>query len=554
MGHDRAINIAYDRISDTQLDAHEIFRGAKNAFEIRRQYHAREIDLFCCECEQPLGVSTSKYDQLFFKHQPNSNGCILKDGKLTLLESEQFDAIYKSKESPRHKFLKNKIAELLRNTDGVETDSVFADKKYFYDNLSKRRPDVYAIYQGRQLVFEIQLSNLPLKYILDRYNFYKKLGIYLIWILDNFDVQAQSQMVRDIKYLSAYQNFFKLDEKTSDLNLLCTYKKPFINESNKLISPWRVQSVPLSGIEFDQNQYQIYFYNYDLALVIEQKKLNERIAAQIAAQEKAEQEALLVVADKQANGFIAKIAHHRNNGLLFYKFPLYLDDLDDLALEQLQLKLDFKNKFKDNKPLFHYYLSTAKNNEYDFVNFLINEERLGINVNLTAENGRTAFQEIQENNNTRTYLNGAIKSLFKRGYTLKAGDREAFFAGKNEAEYEGEYLLFELASRCPFADMVEQVYYHSNVFYTLSSIEQGRIIQFKLKAWKDIAINAVHNYKHFWPYVELALKKYGIWDQVIADDRKGTFLKKLEVFYQQIPQPDYSIDELVKALYPQIFE
>lgn len=554
MGYERAINVAYDRISEELLDAVEIFRGAKNAFEIRRQYHAREIDLFCYECEQGLGVSTSKYDRLFFKHHPNSDTCILKDGKLTPEESEQFDAIYKSKESDRHKYLKNKIAELLRNTPGVEPKSVIADKKYLSDGSSKRRPDVFGIYQGKQLVFEIQLSNLPLKYILDRYNFYKGKGIYLIWVLDNFDVQAQSQMVRDIKYLSDHQNFFKLDETTSDLKLICTYKKPFINERNKLISPWRSQPVPLADIKFDQSVYQIYYYNYDQALVSEQKRLEQILLNQEAAAEKAAQEELLGEANETANDFIYRMADHRKRRLLFYRFPHYLDQLDELALEQLRLKLDFAHKLKNDQPLFHHYLLTAGKNEYDFLDFLAGENRLGIDINQVSASGGTAFQAIQQNPATKSYRSGLVRTLLKRGYIFKVGDRESFFEGKNEPEHEGEFLIYELSAKCPFTDLVDPIFYHSNVFFTLSSLQQGRIIHFKLKGWKNIAINAVQNYKQHWPYVELAMKKYGIWDLVIADDQKGTFLRKLEAFYAQAPEPDHTLSEVIRICYPEIFD
>jgi len=35
--------------------------------------------------------------------------------------------------------------------------------------------------------------------------------MFLIWILDDFDIHNQGTLERDIKYLTEYENFFKLD-------------------------------------------------------------------------------------------------------------------------------------------------------------------------------------------------------------------------------------------------------------------------------------------------------------------------------------------------------
>ncbi|MGV8880126.1 MAG: DUF6035 family protein [Sphingobacteriaceae bacterium] len=143
--------------------------------------------------------------------------------------------ILRAKESDRHKSQKNKMAALLRQTLGVDSESVIADIRFFFGANEKRRPDVYCKYLGKELVFEIQLSHLSQRYILGRHKFYQDKGMYLIWILDNFDVHGQSQMERDIKYLSKSQNFFRLDKSVdSDFRMLCTYKSPFITEERTM--------------------------------------------------------------------------------------------------------------------------------------------------------------------------------------------------------------------------------------------------------------------------------------------------------------------------------
>ncbi|MEQ8424095.1 MAG: DUF6035 family protein, partial [Cyclobacteriaceae bacterium] len=213
---ERSIKLAVDRLSGELIVADEAFAKSKEAFAIRHQAHSGELDLYCRECNQKLTVPTSKYDRIHFRHLPNAEYCILKDGNLSPEEIEQFNKILIAKESERHKELKRKIAKKLLKVEGVDAASITIDDKFIIRGNEKRGPDVYCRYWDKQLVFEIQLSNLSLRYILSRYNFYKKHSIYLIWVLDNFDVHKQGQLERDIKYLSEHQIFFNLDEKVED--------------------------------------------------------------------------------------------------------------------------------------------------------------------------------------------------------------------------------------------------------------------------------------------------------------------------------------------------
>lgn len=260
--YDRSIKIAFDKTSGEILDADEVFDIAKDAFEIRKKYHEKNLILSCYECEQDLMVSGSKYDRLHFKHKPGHSYCILADGKLSPHDHEKITAILKAKESDRHKELKNKIGELLKNVSGVDVSTIQIDNKFIIKGNEKRKPDVYCKFHDKELVFEIQLSDLSLGYILSRYDFYKKHGMYLIWILDNFDIHNQGTLERDIKYLTKYENFFKLDEKSETLKLECEYKFPFLTDDNKLLTKWLKKSVALNELKFDSEVHQAFYYNF----------------------------------------------------------------------------------------------------------------------------------------------------------------------------------------------------------------------------------------------------------------------------------------------------
>lgn len=59
--YERSIKIAFDKLSGEILEADDVFDKKKEAFEVRRQFHKDEVELYCCECHQKLEVSTSKY-------------------------------------------------------------------------------------------------------------------------------------------------------------------------------------------------------------------------------------------------------------------------------------------------------------------------------------------------------------------------------------------------------------------------------------------------------------------------------------------------------------
>ena len=136
MGHlNRSIKIALDKLSGRVLDADEIFHKQIDAFEVRKQYQEGKIVLSCCECEQELSISGSKHDRLHFKHKPHHEACILADSTLSQDEKEIYYSILKGKESERHKYLKNRIGNLLSMVEGVELNSIAIDNSFIIFNL-----------------------------------------------------------------------------------------------------------------------------------------------------------------------------------------------------------------------------------------------------------------------------------------------------------------------------------------------------------------------------------------------------------------------------------
>jgi len=548
--YDRSIKIAFDKTSGEILDADEVFDIAKDAFEIRKKYHEKNLILFCCECEQDLMVSGSKYDRLHFKHKPGHSYCILADGKLSPHDHEKLTAILKAKESDRHKELKNKIGELLKSVSDVDVSTIQIDNKFIIKGNEKRKPDVYCKFQDKELVFEIQLSDLSLGYILSRYDFYKKHGMYLIWILDNFDIHNQGTLERDIKYLTKYENFFKLDEKSESLKLECEYKFPFLTDNNKLLTKWLTKSIALNELKFDSEVYQAFYYNFgDNKIKTETLQTQKENEIKEAERKKREQQKL-ENAQSTAKYIVAEIADFRKRKIQnFDSISNQIEELDNFELDVLNKTLNLKGKSKS--PLIK-WIDEATQDDTVFLNFILKTSKIELDIN-TTDNGRTPLQALFENENI--YKTTPALSLFQAGYTLIESDNLKLTELKEKQKIsEADFYIFKFCNNLTDRNLVSNVLQFSKLLFILESVRSKKLITFNFQGnkWVSFANNAIQYYSEYWEYIELAFKKFGLWDELIKLDTKGTFQKKVEQFYSKMPRQKYDFEEVFNDLYPEI--
>lgn len=548
--YDRSIKIAFDKTTGEILDADEVFDIAKDAFQIRKKYHEKNLELSCCECEQDLMVSGSKYDRLHFKHKPGHGYCILADGKLTPFDHEKLIAILKAKESDRHKKLKNKIGKLLKSVSGIDVNSIQVDNKFIIKDNEKRRPDVYCKFHDKELVFEIQLSDLSLGYILSRYNFYKKHGMYLMWVLDNFDIHNQGTLERDIKYLTKYENFFKLDENSETLKLLCDYKFPYLTENNKLLTKWLKKSVELNELRFDSEVFQAFYYNFgDNKTKIEELQIQKEEELREAERKKREQEKL-ENAERTAKNLVKRIADFRKRKIQsFESISNELELLDDFEISVLNKTLNLKGKIKS--PLIK-WIDEATQDDAVFLNFILKTTKIELDIN-TTDNGRTPLQALFENENI--YKTTLVLSLFQAGYMLTESDNLKLSELKEKQKIsEGDFYVFKLCNNLNDRNLVPDVSHFSKLLFILESARSKELITFNFQGnkWVSFANNAIQYYSEYWEYIELVFKKFGLWNKLIQLDTKGTFQKKVEQFYSNMPKQKYDIDEVFNDLYPEL--
>lgn len=551
MSYGRSIKVAFDKLSGEILEADDVFEVTKDAFAIRKQFHMDEVELYCCECDQKLHVSTSKYDRLHFKHGPNADYCFLKDENLSPEDKEKFSKIYHAKESARHHELKNKIGNSLLAVPGIDQDSVAIDNRFIIKGNEKRRPDVYCKFGDKELVFEIQLSDLSLRYILNRYFFYKKHGIYLIWILDNFDIHNQGQLERDIKYLTKFENFFKLDETSDTFKLQCEYKFPFLTDDNKLLTKWLQKSVSLNQIKFDLENYQIYYYNLDQGRTTaeeEQRRKTATIEEQIRKKKEAEryQDALEVVEE-----IITTIKDLKTRGVLYY-VPV-TKAINDLTLFEANVLNEKLGLISKKKPAVIEWILSASNSDNSFLDFILHCEKIKLDVNQTAADGLTAFQAIYKNENVHKYV--VTKAILERGYEFTKSDQVLIDEIQN-TEDEGIYkaALFAVIKRNTNRKLINAIYEHGKLILILESARLKDITGYKYKAeqWIAFANNAIEYHSVYWEYIENAFKHYGLWEMLIERDKKLSFQNKVTTFYKNMPQQKYDFEDVYCELYPEI--
>jgi hypothetical protein len=440
---------------------------------------------------------------------------------------------------------------LLLNVPGIEKDSVAIDNRFIIKGGEKRRPDVYCKFGDKELVFEIQLSDLSLRYILSRYHFYKKHGIYLIWILDNFDIHNQGQLERDIKYLSKYENFFKLDESKDTFSLECQYKFPFLTEDNKLLTKWLTKSVALNQIKFDTMDIQIFYYNLDSGKTKTEDEQNKNaLLIKEKEREKAAKQKLRS-ATETADRLIAKIKDLKLRKV-FYYLPAHdlINELDSYELEVFNDKLALRGR---KKPALIEWISNAENEDNSFLEFIVRCEKIDLDINDIGDDGASLFQTIIRNDAVHSYT--LIRAILKRGYKFTATD-EILLSELPKTDNDGIYKagLFNVIKRVSNRTLIDQVYKHDKLVLIIESARLKTIVGFKYKAdqWVAFANNAIQYHAEYWEYIESALKHYGIWETIIAQDHKLSFQKKVTEFYKNMPVQKFDFENVYNELFPEL--
>ncbi|SIT09511.1 hypothetical protein SAMN05421686_109161 [Thalassolituus maritimus] len=247
-------------------------------FQLRRKIEERIQDnnfLYgCSECGQPVVIRSHRTPSgghtFYFKHLHDSGDCPIKtESKYTKDEVRRMK-YNGAKESKPHLDLKNYIASQLRKDErfkNIKVENVIKGSGW-----SKRwkKPDISAEFNGKIVVFEIQLSTTFLDVIVSREVFYKNEGISIFWIFSNLDPNKARATEKDV-FFNNKSNALSVDRESKEMTysqgkLILTghFKRQYFDFKSKIITDhWETMPVSFDIIKFDPYTYKPYFINFD---------------------------------------------------------------------------------------------------------------------------------------------------------------------------------------------------------------------------------------------------------------------------------------------------
>lgn len=281
----------YDVKEEKIINSKEFFSQNENELilwrrNLQEEYLMGHARFICPECKQPVKISGHKLFRgkvCYFAHFKDSNDCPYKTG--TNRTKEEIERLKYSlvQESERHKRLKAFIASALQGnkSKAMGVENVECEKRINSDipYLKWRRPDVYAEYNGRRYVFELQLSTTFVSVIVDRDIFYRLNDYNIIWIFNFEDneeyVNLYNLMCKDIYYANK-RNIFIFDadaeeksKEKGELVLKCRWL-----DENEVWSP--VKYVTLEMFQYDEEYHKPFIFDADKAYLEKHPEYVER--------------------------------------------------------------------------------------------------------------------------------------------------------------------------------------------------------------------------------------------------------------------------------------
>jgi hypothetical protein len=550
----RSNRLIWDTHSQKYIDPDKFIVRRKNGFLLRHQYKIHPDRFECPECGQPLVAASSKNDNVYFRHLANLGSCIFKDEKIDDASLSEHYRFYYSREGERHKELKKRIGEGLALVYGVEIQSIIVDTKFIIKDGDKRRPDVYCRYLGRELVFEIQISELSNRFIHHRLSFYRKHGIFVFWILDVMgNPKLLSTMQRDIKYTFSSQNLFSLNEQYLPLTLICNYKIPFIFQRKEVHEKWVSKNIALSDLQFDDANMEVFFFD----TVGKTKAIQVSLETQIAEDLENTQALEQISIRNKVQVLVSQISDYRKNDRNCYGLLLTLEKLSAAEVDELNAVVNMDSADK-NKAILARFIREFHSSDIsfrtNFIEFLLAQRKIRLDVNALEKGGRSALLELYLNESLKAKNYRLIPHLFEHGYRFSEYDRGflAQYPALCEQGIEIEILKLEYYDALSRNGDGNKVPENMMYFLFIESAKQHRIIGSNVKSWVQFMMPILSRFKHFWRYTKIVLANTALGHTLKNVDTKNTIAKKVKEFdLEQVEQDEGFLDVLIQ-LYPEI--
>lgn len=294
----------------------------------------------CPVCKSKVILKRSIRGNFFFSHTRLKEGqaCFLVDQSNS--ETRRIQEYNYHKESQEHIDLKNAIAYHLKNTKGVDKNSVKIEKVVKGQAVPKtwKKPDVqFVTDKGKRFAVEIQLSHTWLADIVKRDMFYEKEDISILWVFNNFEPYGNTKTTQgDIFYNNPAINVFVFNEasalksyETGDLHLDCYFKSPEKTGRDSYTIKWENRIFNIKDIRIRKRSKKPYFVDYfklieqadewreeqKELIKIEQKRILEEQRRKRAKEEKewAERELNSIKRDKQRVSLLENVVSEKES-------------------------------------------------------------------------------------------------------------------------------------------------------------------------------------------------------------------------------------------------
>ena len=280
------------------LEYDETEKGSKESFLFHlRNHKALENTFLCGCCNRPLRIvgGGECKQTLHFRHASRvpEGECDFIDGYRPSEEECRIRMYNGAKESLEHIALKDFIASYITKEDKYIRHDI--EKRILrIDGHNWRKPDVYVVFEDKEVAFEVQVTSTSQHVIHDRNNAYRHNGRFIIWIVDKFDKADNTFVCKDIAATNN-DNIFALDEKAkketeaSGLFHLHVYFRAYRIENLTRIEYWDDKLIPFSEIVFDPQTKEVYFNDCNTDRISVDKQI-EKLLVQKQEERKRDEE------------------------------------------------------------------------------------------------------------------------------------------------------------------------------------------------------------------------------------------------------------------------
>ena len=234
--------------------------------------------LVCPLCSQPLKIRGTpnlkdRIKGLHFWHITHESDCPYQDiSRYSKADIERMK-FHGQKEGKLHEALKSIIAKSL-SCDPIFSNIAKEQTCYHKTNpaIHSRRPDVSAMFDGQEIVFEIQLATTFLSVVVERDMFYKENSIFIMWIFNELqhDERLQQLTKKDVIHANKINAFvvnedtLRRSEEEHKFMLYCHYQEPMIDTEHLVIrNQWKAKEIAFRDLFLDRENYKLYFFDYD---------------------------------------------------------------------------------------------------------------------------------------------------------------------------------------------------------------------------------------------------------------------------------------------------